>query len=465
MTFSPTSASPVTDSLVVASDRGSGDRHRWPRPPSPARRTCRCRARLDFGDVPVGTSATRAFQITNTGNVPMTITKAKAPQGVFSTTTPIAEGLKIPAGESAYQSVTFTPTAVGQAGTAETYYLITADDGQGALKVMLTGNGTDDPIAAYAWKIGAGDPRSTLGRSLTLEYAVAGGKCQDYVRGVICWSPATGAHAVIGEIYKRYKAAGGAAGAPRLPDHRREGVAGRGGAVQPLLRLGRVLDLLVADDRGALRTGCDPDQMGVAGLGDRTAGLSDHGREAHAGRGGAVQPLLGCGRGTRSTGRRRPGRTGSPVRSGPSGRPWAGRQGRWAIRPPTRRRRRTGWGGTTTSRVRVGTRSTGRRRPGRTLSSVRSGPSGRPWAGRQAAGLSDHRREGHAGRVGRYNHFSGSGGHSIYWSPKTGAHSVTGCDPGQVGVPGLGERAGWAIRPATSTRFPSAGHRTFSAAG
>ena len=54
--------------------------------------------------------------------------------------------------------MTFTPTAVGQAGTAETYYLITADDGQGALKVMLTGNGTDDPIAAYAWKIGAGRP-------------------------------------------------------------------------------------------------------------------------------------------------------------------------------------------------------------------------------------------------------------------------------------------------------------------
>ena len=197
MTFSPTSAGPVNDSLAVVSDRGqvtvtvaatavSGAAH------------LQMPGSLDFGDVPVGTSAVRAFQITNTGNVPMTITKAKAPQGVFATTTPIAEGLKIPAGDSAYQSVTFTPTAVGQAGTAETYYLITTDDGQGALKVMLTGKGTDDPIASYAWTIGAGDPRSDLGRSLTLEYAVAGGKCQDYVRGVICWSPATGAHSVIG---------------------------------------------------------------------------------------------------------------------------------------------------------------------------------------------------------------------------------------------------------------------------
>ena len=216
MTFSPTSANPVTDSLVVTSDRGpvtvkvtatavSGAAHlQMPRT-------------LDFGDVPVGTSLTRAFEIENTGNVPMIITKAKAPQGAFSTTTPIAEGLKIPAGESAYQSVTFKPTAVGQAGTTETYYLITTDDGQGALKVMLTGKGTDDPIAAYAWKTNAGRPGSVLGRSLTAEYAVAGGKCQDYFRGVICWSPTTGAHAVIGEINRRYRAAGGAAGVLGFP--------------------------------------------------------------------------------------------------------------------------------------------------------------------------------------------------------------------------------------------------------
>ena len=186
--FSPTSAGPVTDSLVVASDRGSVTVKVAATAVSGAAHL-QMPGTLDFGDVPVGTSVTRAFQISNTGNVPMTITKAKAPQGVFSTDSPIAEGLKIPAGESAYQSVTFTPTKVGQAGTLDTFYLITADDGQGALKTMLTGKGTDDPIAAYAWKVGAGDPRSDLGRSLALEYDVAGGKCQDYVRGVICWSP------------------------------------------------------------------------------------------------------------------------------------------------------------------------------------------------------------------------------------------------------------------------------------
>ena len=40
--------------------------------------------------------------------------------------------------------------------------------------------------------------------------------------------------------------------------------------------------------------------------------------------------------------------------------------------------------------------------------------------------------------VGRYNHFSGAVGHSIYWSPKTGAHWIAGADSGQVGGPWAG---------------------------
>ncbi len=216
ITFSPTTVTPVADQLLITSDRGSlavpvtatavsGAAH------------LQLPTALDFGDVPIGASATRDFTITNTGNIPMTITKAKAPLGSFSTTAPISEGLVIPPGESAYQTVTFKPTVAGQAGTADTFYLLTADDGQGALKVMLTGNGVDDPIGLKAYQTGAGDPRSVLGRSLTLEYPVAGGKCQDYAKGVICWSKATGAHWVAGAIYARYKAAGGAAGVLGFP--------------------------------------------------------------------------------------------------------------------------------------------------------------------------------------------------------------------------------------------------------
>jgi hypothetical protein len=216
VTFSPTTATPVADQLLITSDRGSLT--------VPVTATAvsgvahlQLPASLDFGDVPAGAAATRDFTITNTGNIPLTITKAKAPEGVFSTTVPISEGLVIPPGESAHQSVTFKPTVVGQAGTADTYYLLTADDGQGAQKVMLTGMGVDDPIGLKAYQTNAGDPRSVLGRSLTLEYPVGAGKCQDYTKGVICWSPSTGAHWVAGAIYARYKAAGGAAGVLGFP--------------------------------------------------------------------------------------------------------------------------------------------------------------------------------------------------------------------------------------------------------
>ncbi|MFC9353081.1 choice-of-anchor D domain-containing protein [Arthrobacter sp. NPDC057013] len=216
VTFSPTTADPVTDSLVVTSDRGSVTVPLTATAVSGAAHL-EMPASLDFGDVPVGTSATADFTIDNTGNIPMTITKAKAPQGAFSTATPISEGITIPPGESAFQSVTFTPAALGQAGTPDTFYLITADDGQGELKVMLTGNGTDDPIAVKAQQIGAGRPSSSLGRALTGQYVVADGKCQDFVTGVICWSPATGAHEVHAAPYTSYKAAGGAAGMLGFP--------------------------------------------------------------------------------------------------------------------------------------------------------------------------------------------------------------------------------------------------------
>ena len=168
-----------------------------------------------------------------------------------------------------------------------------------------------------------------------------------------------------------------------LSDHRHEGLAGQVGKYNHFSGSGRALDLLVAEDGGALDQRCDPDQVGVPGLGDRAAGLSDHGREGLAGQ---------------------------------------------------------VWGGTTISRVRSGTRSTGPRRRGRTGSRSRSGPSGGPWAGKQALGYPTTDEMATPDGVGRYNHFSGAVGHSIYWSPKTGAHWVAGRDPIQVGVAGLGEK-------------------------
>ena len=367
MTFSPTSASPVADTLVVTSDRGkvtvkvaatavSGAAHlEMPRT-------------LDFGDVPAGTSVTRAFEIKNTGNVPMTITKAKAPQGVFSTTNPISEGLKIPAGETAFQTVTFAPTAVGQAGTSETFYLITADDGQAAKKVMLTGNGTDDPIAAYGWKINAGRPGSSLGRSLTAEYAVGVGKCQDYTRGVICWSPKTGAHAVLNEIYKRYRAEGGAGGPFGFP---------------------------TSDEK------VSPDKLGkysdFSGAGGTSIYYSPT-TGAHSVTGAIRSKWRALGAETGPLGYPITDEKGTPDGVGRYNH-FSGAGGASIYWTPTTKAH------SVTGEIRAKWASLG-------------------WE--KGLGYPTTDTKASADKVGQYNHFAGSGTRSIVWSPKTGAHVVQG---------------------------------------
>ncbi|SDP39696.1 PQQ-like domain-containing protein [Arthrobacter sp. ok909] len=424
MMFSPTTATPVTDSLVVASDRGKvtvkvtataveGAAHlQMPRS-------------LDFGDVPVGTSVTRAFQIQNTGNVPMTITKAKAPQGVFSTTAPIAEGLKIPAGESAYQSVTFTPSAFGQAGTTDTYYLITADDGQGALKVMLTGNGTDDPIAAYAWKTNAGRPGSILGRSLTLEYDVAGGKCQDYDRGVICWSPATGAHSVIGAIYARYKALGGAAGFLGFPTSDEQAspdgigkyshFSGSGGAsiyATPTTGAHYVLGAIRAKwmalgaETGPLGYPITDEKRAADGVGRYSDFSGAGGSSIYSTKITGAHVVQGAIRAKWRALGAESGPLGYPITDEKRTSDGLGRYSDFS-----------GAGGSSIYCTKI------------TGAHWITGAVRTKWAamGRETGlGYPTTDTKATADGVGRYNHFSGAGGNSIFWSPATGAHFVLG---------------------------------------
>lgn len=366
LTFRPTKATSVTDKLVVTSDRGSvtvpvtatavsGTAH-LEVPPS-----------LDFGVVPVGMSATRDFTIKNTGNIPMTITKAKAPQGAFSTTTPISEGLVIPAGEAAFQSVTFTPAALGQAGTQETFYLITTDDGQGALKVMLTGTGTDDPIALKANSIGAGDPRSALGRSLTHEYDVADGKCQDYDRGVICWSAATGAHEVHGGIYGAYKAAGGAGGRLGFP---------------------------TTDEK------ITPDKIGAYNHFSGSGGASIYWSPATGAHSvqGAIRSKWASLGWEKGLGYPTTDEKGTPDGVGRYNH-FSGPDGASIYFTPE------------------------------TGAHAVQGEIRAKWASlgwEKGLGYPTTDQKGTPDKIGAYNHFSGSGRASIYWSPETGAHSVQG---------------------------------------
>ncbi|MFD2414760.1 choice-of-anchor D domain-containing protein [Amycolatopsis pigmentata] len=167
---------------------------------------------LDFHTVAVGQSVTQTFTVANTGTVPLTITKAKAPAGVFTSASPLAEGQVIAPGDSLQQSVTFTPT---DALPATATYEITGDDGQSARYVTLQGN--TDPITDYYNQLG-GARGSYLSDPVSAEYPTAGGgEAQDFRGGSVYWSPATGAHAVHGAILDHYKALGGPAGSLGYP--------------------------------------------------------------------------------------------------------------------------------------------------------------------------------------------------------------------------------------------------------
>ena len=167
---------------------------------------------LDFHTVAVGQSVTQTFTVENTGTVSLTITKAKAPAGVFTSANPLAEGQVLAPGDSLQVPVTFTPT---DAYPATATYEVTGDDGQSAQYVTLQGN--IDPITDYYNQLG-GSRGSYLSDPVSAEYATAGsGKAQDFAGGTIYWSAATGAHAVHGLILDHYKALGGPASSLGYP--------------------------------------------------------------------------------------------------------------------------------------------------------------------------------------------------------------------------------------------------------
>ncbi|GAA4253231.1 choice-of-anchor D domain-containing protein [Dactylosporangium darangshiense] len=136
--YAPTAAGNQSSSIAVASSAGSvtvplsgtavtGAAH-LSITPNP----------VSFGSVPIGTTATQTFDIANTGNIMLTLTKAAPPVGAFNTTTPVSEGQQLSPGDVIHQTVTFTPTAQGAQSAV---YSITGDDGQGAVLVQLTGTG------------------------------------------------------------------------------------------------------------------------------------------------------------------------------------------------------------------------------------------------------------------------------------------------------------------------------------
>ncbi|MEU1476853.1 choice-of-anchor D domain-containing protein [Streptomyces sp. NPDC005760] len=149
VTYTPTDDQADSDQLVVTSS-GGGDTHTLSVPVSATAITGQghlefSTSSLDFGQVPVGSSRSLSFTITNTGNIPVTVTKAKAPTGDFNSPVQLSEGLIIGPEQTAVQSVTFTPRS---AADLSAFYEVTGTgtdengNGQGAMYVPVKGTGT-----------------------------------------------------------------------------------------------------------------------------------------------------------------------------------------------------------------------------------------------------------------------------------------------------------------------------------
>jgi hypothetical protein len=93
---------------------------------------------LDLGAVPVGHTRSAIVRVGNSGTVPLTITRAIAPEAPFSVAAPVPEGISLERKTYLDVKIDFTPTA---RGLFNGRYLFNGSDGRGPLLIRLSGRG------------------------------------------------------------------------------------------------------------------------------------------------------------------------------------------------------------------------------------------------------------------------------------------------------------------------------------
>jgi hypothetical protein len=94
---------------------------------------------LDFGTVKVGQSAEATLTVSNTGTVPLEITRAIEPLEPFSAQVALPEGISLDPGAAVHILLSFTPTSTGPALGS---YRFNSTDGRGPMTVTLSGRGS-----------------------------------------------------------------------------------------------------------------------------------------------------------------------------------------------------------------------------------------------------------------------------------------------------------------------------------
>jgi len=113
------------------------------------------RTTVGFGPVPVGQTAMKTVHVTNTGNIPATVSVPAVPRPPFHSRFHVFAGLPFNPGYSLTIPVTFTPA---RAGTFTTPYVFHWKDrlGRHSLTVTLTGTGVSASPGAPASPVGSG---------------------------------------------------------------------------------------------------------------------------------------------------------------------------------------------------------------------------------------------------------------------------------------------------------------------
>ncbi|HTJ69477.1 MAG TPA: choice-of-anchor D domain-containing protein [Actinospica sp.] len=161
MTFTPAAAQAYTSSLTITSQDAAGDAHSATDSLTGTgitgvKQLTVSPTSLSFGNVSLGKTGYETFTITNSGNLPLTITKAAPPAAPFSVANPIAEGQELAPGDGETVTVGFTPAA---AGAVTGIYQITADTGAGPQPVTMTATGVQPtsgvavPTAGGGWTL------------------------------------------------------------------------------------------------------------------------------------------------------------------------------------------------------------------------------------------------------------------------------------------------------------------------
>ncbi|MGD0373701.1 MAG: choice-of-anchor D domain-containing protein [Streptosporangiaceae bacterium] len=141
VTYAPRRAGPAASSVTIAESSGTRVTVRLAGAAlPPVSKVAAARPRVTLGKVRLGRRATATIEITNSGNLPATLTIAAPPRSPFAASYRIPRGLPLSPGNELRIPVTFTPARAG--ATTGSYQLSWTDLlGTHTLRVRLSGTG------------------------------------------------------------------------------------------------------------------------------------------------------------------------------------------------------------------------------------------------------------------------------------------------------------------------------------